>query len=386
MARSRTTQENRRPRLRDLGLAVGIMPPGRHNAITDVPGVRVGQVTLIRGQGRLRPGKGPVRCGVTAIIPATGNLYAQNLAGGVQVINGYGKSLGLMQVAETGRIETPILLTGTLNVWRAADALVDWVIEKNPRAVSVNPVVMECSPHWLDDVQGRHVGRREVFRALSSARRGAVAEGNVGGGVGMKSFGFKSGIGTSSRQVQERAGGWTVGTLVMANAGAVQYLRIAGFPFGKELVRSGQAKASRTALSATQARRGAGELPNGGSLICVTITDAPLSARQLRRIAARAGIGLGRAGLNSAHPSGDICLAVSNAQRSRREETRITVSRRQVPDGQRLEELFNAAMESAEEAYLNALLRAETLEGINANRVEELPLETLRAYLERLKS
>ncbi len=362
------------------------MPPGRLNALTDVPGVKVGQVSLVRGSGKLRPGKGPVRCGVTAIIPATGNLYRQNIAGAVHVINGYGKSLGLTQIAETGRVETPVLLTGTLNVWRAADALVDWVLERNRKAVSINPVVMECSPHWLDDVRGRHVGRREVFRALSSARRGPVEEGNVGGGTGMKSFGFKSGIGTSSRRVAERAGGWTVGTLVMANAGAVQYLRVAGFPFGKELVRSGRAKASRTALTAAQARRGAGEAPNAGSLICVTITDAPLSARQLRRLAARAGIGLGRAGLNSIHPSGDICLALSNARRTRREETRLTVAQPQVPDGQRLEELFNGAMEAAEEAYLNAVLGARSMAGAGGKRIEELPLDALREYLERVKS
>ncbi len=376
MARSSKSRENRRPRLRDLGLAVGILPPGRHNAITDVPGVRVGQVTLNRGKGRKA-----VRCGVTAIIPATGNLYKQMIAGGVHVTNGFGKSTGLMQVAEIGRIETPLLLTGTLSVWRVADALVDWTIERNPRAYSINPVVLECSPHYFDDVQGRHVGRREVFGALKSAKRGPVEEGNVGGGTGMVAFGHKAGIGTSSRRLPKRAGGWTVGVLVQANAGAVQYLRVGGHPFGRWLVAKGHVVPTRTALTAAEARRGAGEFPNAGSLICVVGTDAPLSARQLRRMAARAMIGVGRAGLNSVHASGDLALAFSSAERFDREEKRSVIGRRQVPDGERVSELFNAAMEAAEEAYLNAVLRAEAMEA-HGHRREALPVELLKEFLE----
>jgi D-aminopeptidase len=368
--------------LRDLGLAVGIIPVGRHNAITDVPGVKVGQVTLIRGRGKLRPGKGPVRCGVTAVIPATGNLFRRTVAAGVHVTNGYGKSVGLMQVAETGRVETPVLLTGTLNVWRVADALVDWVIERNRRAYSVNPVVLECSPHYFDDVQGRHVGRREVFRALRSARRGPVEEGNVGGGTGTVAFGHKAGIGTSSRRLPRNAGGWTVGVLVQANAGAVQYLRVAGHPFGRWLVARGHARPTWTALTDAQARRGAGEFPNAGSLICVVGTDAPLSARQLRRMAVRAMVGVGRAGLNSVHASGDLALAFSNAERFSREEKRAVVRRRQVPDGVAASEVFSAAMEAAEEAYLNAVLRAEAMEGPGGYRREALPIDLLEEFLE----
>ena len=375
----------KRPRLRDLGLGIGILPVGRHNAITDVPGVRVGHVSLIRGQGRLRRGQGPVRCGVTAIIPATGDLFRKNIAAGVHIVNGYGKSLGLMQAAETGRIETPLLLGGTLNVWRIADALVDWVLERHPSAYSINPLVMECSPLHLDDVAGRHVGRKEVLRALRTARRGPVAEGNVGAGVGLSSFGFKSGVGTSSRLVPGR-GKWTVGALVLANAGAVQYLRVGGYPFGRELVRTGRAKVTRTALTAAGARRGAGDFPNAGSIISVTATDAPLSARQLKRLAARSALGLARAGLNSIHPSGDICVAFSNGARFRREETRETISRRQVPDGQRVEELFNAAQEAAEEAYLNAVLRARSMDVGAGRRKEALPVELLKEYLERCRS
>lgn len=373
---------NRRPRLRDLGVAVGILPVGRWNAVTDVPGVKVGQVTLVRGRGKLRPGKGPVRTGVTAIVPAPGNLYAKTLAAGVHVVNGFGKSLGLLQVAETGRLETPILLTGTLNVWRVADALVDWVIAGNPTAYSINPVVMECSPHWLDDVQGRHVGRREVFAALARARSGPVEEGNVGGGTGLSSFGFKSGIGTSSRRLPRAGGGWTVGALVQANAGAVEYLRVGGHPFGRALVAAGLARPQKTALTAEQARRGAGEFPNAGSLICVAATDAPLSSRQLRRLAARAALGLARAGLNSTHSSGDIVLAFSTAGRYNRRERRPVVTRRRVPDGARTDALSAAALESAEEAYLNAVLRAGPMEGAGGARRPALPLEKLRAYLE----
>jgi D-aminopeptidase len=380
LARGPGKEKNRRPRLRDLGLAVGILPLGRHNAITDVPGVKVGQVTLSRGKG-----KRAVRCGVTAVIPAPGNIFKQMVAGGVHVTNGFGKSVGLMQTAETGRIETPLLLTSTLNVWRVADALVDWVIEKNPSAYSINPVVMECSPHYFDDVQGRHVGRREVFSALGNAKRGPVEEGNVGGGTGMVAFGHKAGIGTSSRRLPKHAGGWTVGALVQANAGAVQYLRVAGHPFGRWLVARGHSKPTWTALSAAEARRGAGEFPNAGSLICVVATDAPLSARQLTRMAARAMIGVGRAGLNSTHSSGDLALAFSNAERFNREESRSLIRRRQVPDGVRASEVFSAAMEAAEEAYLNAVLRAEAME-VGGYRREALPVELLKEFLEGRKS
>jgi len=380
LAKSSGSRKNRRPRLRDLGLAVGILPVGRHNAITDVPGVKVGQVTIRRGAGNKA-----VRCGVTAIVPAPGNLFRRTIAGGVHITNGFGKSTGLMQVAETGRIETPLLLTGTLNVWRVADALVDWVIEKNPRAYSISPVVLECSPHYFDDVRGRHVGRREVFRALKIARRGPVEEGNVGGGTGMVAFGHKAGIGTSSRKLPGSAGGWTVGVMVQANAGAVQYLRVGGHPFGRWLVAKGHAQPSWTALTAAEARRGAGEFPNAGSLICVVGTDAPLSARQLRRVAARAMVGAGRAGLSSTHPSGDLAVAFSNAQRFEREERAAVICRNQVPDGRRSSEIFSAAMEAAEEAYLNAVLRAEAMEA-HGNRREALPVKLLREFLEGRKS
>ena len=371
-----------RPRLRELGLGVGLLPPGRWNAITDVPGVRVSHVTLIRGKGRLRPGQGPVRTGVTAIVPAPGNLFRNKLAAAVHIMNGYGKSVGLMQVTETGRLETPILLTGTLNVWRAADALVDWVLAADPKVYSVNPVVMECSPHVFDDVAGRHVGRREVFAALERARSGPVAEGNVGGGTGMTAFGFKSGIGTSSRKLPRRGGGWTVGALVQANAGAVQYLSVGGRPFGRELVRSGRARPTRTCLTAAEVRRGAADAvaPDAGSLICILATDAPLSARQLARLARRAGLGLGRAGLNSGHASGDIVVAFSTAERFRHEERRATILRREVPDGA-LGDLFAGAQESAEEAYLNAVLRAGPMEGAGGSRREALPVDLLKEYL-----
>ncbi len=379
-------RDNARPRLRDLGLGVGILPPGRHNAITDVPGVKVGQVTLIRGNGKLRAGKGPVRCGVTAIVPAPGDLFRGKLAAGAHIMNGYGKSVGLMQIAETGRLETPILLTGTLNVWRAADALIDWILERNPRVYSVSPTVMECSPHVFDDVAGRHVGRREVFAALARAKPGPVEEGNVGGGTGLSSFGFKSGIGTSSRKIPRRGGGWTVGTLVQANAGAVQYLSVGGLPFGRELVRTGRALPTRTALTAGECRSGAAnfEAPDAGSLICVTITDAPLSARQLGRLAKRSALGLGRAGLGSGHASGDIVLAVSTAERFKHQERRPVISRRQVPDAS-LGDIFNAANESAEEAYLNAVLRSGTLDGAGGARREGLPVDVLERYLRERK-
>jgi len=231
-------------------------------------------------------------------------------------------------------------------------------------------------------VAGRHVGRREVFAALERARSGPVAEGNVGGGTGMTAFGFKSGIGTSSRKLPRRGGGWTVGALVQANAGAVQYLSVGGRPFGRELVRSGRARPTRTCLTAAEVRRGAADAvaPDAGSLICILGTDAPLSARQLRRLAARAGLGLGRAGLDSVHPSGDIVVAFSTAERFRHEERRRVISRREVPDAL-MNDLFAGALESAEEAYLNAVLRAGPMAGAGGARREALPVDLLEEYL-----
>ena len=226
-----------RPRARDIGVEIGIFGTGSHNAITDVAGVTVGQSTLIEGEGSLVPGKGPVRTGVTLILPHSGNIFREKVQAGCHVLNGFGKSTGLHQIRELGTIETPIALTNTLNVSRVADALVEWSCAESPEigitTGTVNPVVGDINDGYLNDIQGRHVGRDHVFQAIAAARGGPVAEGNSGGGTGCSCLGFKGGIGTSSRVLPERLGGWTLGVLAQTNFGGM--LSVNGAPVGREL-------------------------------------------------------------------------------------------------------------------------------------------------------
>ncbi|MCA1630233.1 MAG: P1 family peptidase, partial [Acidobacteria bacterium] len=279
-----------RPRARDIGLRVGVLPAGRLDAITDVEGVRVGHATLIRGED--------VRTGVTAVVPHAGNLFREKVPAAVFVGNGFGKLSGSTQVEELGELETPILLTNTLGVPRVADALVEWMLALpgNEDVRSVNPLVAETNDGLLNDIRGRHVGREEVFAALKSAKGGAVEEGSIGAGTGTVAFGFKGGIGTASRVVPAKYGGYTVGVLVQTNYGGV--LTMNGAPVGRELGRY-YLKEDLEPASKSEDRAAAPSPDDDradGSCIVVIATDAPLDARNLRRLAARAMLGLARTG------------------------------------------------------------------------------------------
>lgn len=353
-----------RPRARELGIVLGTLPTGRHNAITDVPGVLVGHSTLISGEGRLIPGEGPVRTGVTVILPHGGNLFREKVPAAIHVINGFGKCMGQEQVEELGNLESPIALTGTMNVGLVADALIAHCIQENPdtgiSTSTINPVVGECSDGYLNDIQGRHVRQEHVFSAIDSAAPGQVAEGTVGAGTGMSAFGFKGGIGTASRVVPAMSGGWTVGVLVLANFGRKSQLTIDGVPVGRMM------------------REQADEPPERGSIMFVVATDAPMLDRGLRRLARRCAIGLGRTGSISGHGSGDFVIAFSSAEAVRipHEPAAPTMRTEIVLDsGHTIDNLFQAVVEATEEAIINALFRATTLTGRDGNHREALPIE-----------
>ena len=358
-----------RPRARDLGIEVGILPPGKLNAITDVAGVRVGHTTLIKGDN--------VRTGVTAILPHAGNMFQEKVPAAIVVGNGFGKLMGSTQVGELGEIETPILLTNTLNVPRVADALMDWMLELpgNERVRSINPVVAETNDGELNDIRGRHVGRAEVFAALKAASDGPVEEGSVGAGTGTVAFGFKGGIGTASRVVPQSVGGYTVGVLVQTNFGGV--LTINGAPVGRELGRyymKEQLEPRRTSDKEATAQNEKVSDRADGSIIMVVATDAPLDARNLRRLAERALLGLARTGSPSTNGSGDYVIAFSAAPSSRIRAAEA-VRNVQVVGNDAMSPLFLAAVEATEEAIYNSLLRATTITGFNGRRVEALPID-----------
>ncbi len=338
-----------RPRLRDANIIVGTLPPGPLNAITDVAGVRVGQTTVKEGDA--------VRTGVTAIFPHGGNVFLERVPAAIFVGNGFGKLIGATQVRELGELETPIVLTGTLSVWKSADALVAWLLEQpgmeNVR--SINPVVGETNDGFLNDIRARPIRAEHVVAALESAKTGAVDEGSVGAGTGTVAFGWKGGIGTSSRRVPDKAGGYTVGVLVQSNFGGD--LTIAGAKVGRELAR----------LKEQTNNSG------NGSIMIVVATDAPLSARNLERLAARTMAGLARTGSNMSNGSGDYTIAFSTALecRRRRDEGLHRVAELSNDD---MTPLFQAAAESTEEAICNSIFRATTVRG-HRGTVEALPLE-----------
>lgn len=350
-----------RPRIRDCGVEVGILPAGAHNAITDVAGVRVGQVTLIRGDD--------VRTGVTAIVPHEGNLFREKVAGAVFVGNGFGKLAGSTQVDELGEIETPILLTSTLNVPRVADALIDYMLALpgNEDVRSINPLVGETNDGALNAIRSRPVGRDEVFAALRSASGGPVAEGSVGAGTGTVAFGFKGGIGTASRKLPANLGGWTVGVLVQTNFGGV--LQVAGVPVGREL----RQHYLRDELAESRA---------DGSCMIVIATDAPVDARNLKRMAARAIMGMARTGAAGTNGSGDYAIAFSTAPSQRIRHGEKGVWRTVSVTNDAMSPLFLAVIESTEEAILNSLTRATTVTG-NGKTVEAIPIERLKEVLRR---
>jgi len=355
-----------RPRARDLGLAPGVFDPGPLDAITDVAGVRVGQVTLVEGES--------VRTGVTAVLPHGGNLFEEKVPGAVFVGNAFGKLAGSTQVRELGTIETPIVLTSTLAVGTAVEAVVAWTLAQpgNEAVRSVNALVGETNDGSLNDIRSLPVRREHVLAAIRSATEGPVAEGAVGTGTGTIAFGWKGGIGTASRRLPERFGGHTLGVLVQANFGGV--LTMDGVPVGREL--------GRHAFGPPEARTAAaapGDRADGSCMIVVA-TDAPLSARDLERLAARALFGLARTGSSFSNGSGDYAIAFSTAKDLRRRHGDEAPRARPELPTDALSPLFEAALETTEEAVLNALLRATTLSG-SGRTVEALPLDRLRAVL-----
>jgi D-aminopeptidase len=353
-----------RPRARDAGVVIGILPPGPLNAITDVEGVRVGQTTVVEGDS--------VRTGVTAILPHPGNPFLERVPAAIHVGNGFGKLLGVTQVRELGEMETPILLTCTLCVWNAANAMVDWMLARPgmEQVRSINPVVGETNDGGLNAIRTRPLRAEHVRAALEGASAGPVEEGAVGAGTGTIAFGWKGGIGTSSRRLPASLGGWTVGVLVQTNYGGV--LSINGAPVGREL---GRYLFQRE----VEGPRDRGD----GSVMIVVATDAPLDARNLERLATRALVGLARTGAAMTNGSGDYVIAFSTAAAVRRNpRAREPATIQELPN-ESTSPLFQAVAEATEEAILNSLFRATTITG-NGMTVEALPidrtLELLRRY------
>jgi D-aminopeptidase len=329
--------------------------------------VRVGHATLVWGQGALVPGHGPARTGVTVILPHGHNLFRHKVHAAVHTLNGYGKPFGFEQVRELGVIESPIALTNTLNVGRVADALVEYSIRQNPdigiTTSSVNVVVGETNDGWLNDLQGRHVRAEHVWAALDSASSESVEEGSVGAGTGTVCFGWKGGIGTSSRVMPGEAGGFTLGALVQSNFGRAQDLTICGVPVGK-MIRPDSSRASGPIRS------------DAGSIMIVLATDAPLDSRQLRRLCVRASAGLARVGSYYGHGSGDFVIAFSTANRAEHEPALLTATQTVLADEQKaMTWLFPAVVECVEEAVLNSLFRAETMVGRDGHTAYGLPVE-----------
>ena len=363
--------------LRQLGFPIGQMPTGSLNAITDVPGVRVGHATLISGEGHLLPGKGPVRTGVTVILPHGGNLFENKVRAAVHTINGFGKVAGFEQVRTLGRIEAPLALTNTLNVGRVLDALVDYALRKNPEigvstAGTINIVVGETNDGYLNDIQGRHVRAEHVFAALENASADMTPEGNVGAGTGTRCMGWKGGIGTASRVIPANLGGFCLGTMVQTNFGRSSDLHVCGFPAGRYL--SGHKNDGNIATEK-------------GSVMVILGTDAPLSARQLKRLCVRVSAGLARVGSYLSHGSGDFVIAFSTANPIKQDRQPPFMDQPiLVDEGRVLDFLFRAVVESVEEAVINSLTCAETMVGRDGNTVYALPLEELLDLLHRFKA
>jgi D-aminopeptidase len=358
--------EEARQRVRELGIAIGRYQPGPLNAITDVAGVKVGQVTLNRGEGALKPGQGPVRTGVTVIVPRD-DVWRKKVPAGAFVLNGTGEMTGLAWVAESGFLEYPIALTNTLNVPRVANGVMSWMIKRYPEIGitddTLTPVVAECDDSRLNDSQGRHVSEQDVMAALDGAAGGPVAEGAVGAGTGMVSYGFKGGIGTSSRKLSQEEGGYTLGVLVNANHGRRDELMVAGVPVGRLYQEEEQAS-----------------LGAEGSIIVIIATDAPLDSRQLGRVAKRAALGLARTGSTARHGSGDFMLAFSTGNTVPHYPKDRTFTMIHLSDAH-INPLLSAAVEATEEAILNALTMARTTVGRDGHRVNAISLTKLRALL-----
>ena len=353
-----------RPRARDLGIKIGVLSPGRLNAITDVDGVLVGHTTIIRGDS--------VRTGITAVLPHSGNLFKEKVPAAIYVGNGFGKLAGSTQVNELGEIETPILLTSTLSVPRTADFLIDHMLALpgNENVQSINPVVAETNDGFLNDIRSRPVTREDVFNAIKTASSGPVDEGSVGAGTGTIAFGWKGGIGTASRKLSEQLGGFTVGVLVQTNFGGV--LSIDGVPVGVEL---GQYYLKDATANDATDRRSA-----DGSIIIVIATDAPLDHRQLKRLAGRSMAGLAKTGSSMTNGSGDYAIAFSTRNRINGADKLREI---QVVGNDAMSPLFQAVIETTEEAIINSLLKATAVVGKDKHVGEAISIEMVRSVLKK---
>lgn len=355
-------------RARDLGIKIGRYKPGKHNAITDVAGVRVGHITLNSGKGKLQPGEGPVRTGITVIMPAKGDIWYEKVNAGSFILNGNGEATGLMWIQESGTLETPIALTNTLSVSDVHRGLIDYMLKIHPDIGisddTVVPVVLECDDSALNDIQGRHVKPEHVLEAIKRAKGGAVEEGAVGAGTGMMAYEFKGGIGTASRVVPEEVGGYTVGVLVNANHGERHTLRVDGHPVGNVI------QDLRPIYR------------EDGSIIVIVATNAPMDSRQLNRLSKRVMLGLARTGAIAHHWSGDVAISFSTANRIPHypDEPLLTIT---VLSDAWLDDLFEATADAGEEAVINALLAARTTEGRDGNTAYALPHDRLKTILKQ---
>ena len=353
-------QENNK-RARDFDIKIGVLPTGHFNAITDVEGVKVGHTTIIKGDS--------IRTGVTAILPFSGNIFQSKVPAAIFIGNGFGKLAGISQVAELGNMETPILLTNTLNVSTAIDAVLDYTLTQagNEKVMSVNAVVGETNDGFLNDIRGRHVTKQDAMDAILNATAGNVVEGNVGAGTGTVCFGFKGGIGTSSRKLPKSLGGYTVGVLVQTNFGGV--LQINGAPVGEELKKFSFSN----------------ELLNNvdGSCMIIVATDAPLDSRNLYRLAKRAFLGLGKTGGIASNGSGDYVIAFSTFKDSRIPADPAVIMNVPVLSNDYTSPLFMAAIEATEEAIINSLFAAKTTIGRSGNKAESLPINKVMEIIKK---
>lgn len=357
-----TMVQAQQKRARDYGVKIGVMQTGKLNAITDVKGVTVGQTTLIKGDS--------IRTGVTAILPYTGNIFQQKVPAAIYVGNGFGKLAGSTQVNELGNLETPIVLTNTLNVAVGMNALVSYTLHEkgNETVRSVNAVVGETNDGYLNDIRGRHVTEADVLSAIKNAKDGPVEEGVVGAGTGTVCFGYKGGIGTSSRKLPESLGGYTVGVLVQTNFGGV--LQIDGVPVGKEL---GKFSFSNELLNNVD-----------GSCMMVVATDAPLDHRNLLRLAKRAIIGMGKTGGIESNGSGDYVIAFSTTESLRIPyDSKTSVINNPILQNDEMSPLFLATIEATEEAIINSMFAAKTVTGRDGHKVNALPLDKVIPILKK---
>ncbi len=349
-------------RARDYGIKIGILEPGKNNAITDVKGVKVGQVTLSSGDN--------IRTGVTAILPYDGNIYQSKVPAAIYIGNGFGKLAGYSQVKELGNIETPIVLTNTLSVAAGLQGIIDYTFsfKDNVKVTSVNGVVGETNDSGLNDIRGQHVKRTDVLKAITTAKTGAVDEGNVGAGTGTKAFNFKGGIGTASRVLPDSLGGYTVGVLVQTNFGGV--LSVDGVEVGEEL---GGYLFQESIESAD------------GSIMIVVATNAPLDSRNLERVAKRAMLGLAKAGGIASNGSGDYVIAFSTDPKLRvpHNADKLDLEKKELVRNDDMSAIFLATIEATEEAIINSLFAAETTKGINGKVLKELPVDKVVELLKK---